>query len=314
MRIFLKKIVFKVFSLCLIIVFTKVILMFLGNLIFEKRPDYFFEKSQISLMDFSKSFNSYNPDILILGNSKALSSINSNEFEKVTRRKCANLSVKASNFEVNYFTLIKHLKNNKAPSELYFEISFFSFDKNRLNSKYQTDSFFFGNLVDDYNISFKWNEWIKLFDINKEIDNFLRMIFLNHSFDYYGNRNLNCSEVQIKKFNKNKYLQTFPEGLALIDNNQLDYLKKIKNLCKEKKIRISFYSAPESQEYYSIQTNPNEAIDVIKKIFPNSDYFDFRPQGKYFDYSNTKLLGDSHHVACTNTFTHYFVKEVGIVN
>lgn len=310
MQVFLKKIVLKVFLLCFIIVFIKVTLMFSGNLFLEKRPDYFFEKSQISMIDFSKSFSSYNPDILVLGNSKALSSISSYEVEKITGRKCANLSVKASNFEVNYFTLIKHLENNKAPSELYFEISFFSFDKNRLSSKYQTDSFLFSNLFDGYNISLKWNDLKKLFDINKEIGNFLRMTFFNHSFDYYGDRNLNCSEVQLKKFNKNKYLQTFPKGLALVDNNQLDYLKRIKKLCEENNIRITFYSAPESEEYYMSQTNPNEAIDIINKLFPKNDYLDFRPKGKYFDYNNYNLLSDSHHIACTNRFTRRFVQEV----
>lgn len=61
-----------------------------------------------------------NPDVLVLGDSKALGGVDPDLFEEITNKKMLNLAIPAIQPAAQYYLLEKYLANNPEPKEIYY--------------------------------------------------------------------------------------------------------------------------------------------------------------------------------------------------
>ncbi len=260
--------------------------------------------------DFNSAFDSKDADVLALGNSKLLSALCNQTYNKLTDKKLYNLGVAASNISVSRLILESYLnRTNKLPEMILLEVSWFTFNPNRTG---------FNKISGDLLI-----KDIKLVRYTFQYDNLFRYYFIS-SFNQYikkrNNKSLSWNmekrdsyDTKIYELNHESFKSLFPNNKAGIDKKLLADFNAFVDLCKKNNITLILFSAPEDEEYCLLQKDRN----MIYKIFYDTEsryknvyYLNYTLGGKYYNKSFENWLYNSHHIQANDLFTKKLLYDI----
>jgi hypothetical protein len=262
---------------------------------------------------FYKDFSDYlnntgDADILVIGNSKALSSLSSSILNSQLDKKTYNMAYRAANLIFTKDLLNSYLKNSlRKPSICVLEVSWCSFS-NSLTS-YPNDK---PQLV----IKLKnFKEIIKAMRDNRSsiIEEAIENIRSDRNSKYTdwwdGDPKKSAWIFNPNKFKVEDMSKVYSKLEAGIDEELFQSYLDIINTCKKNKIKLILYSAPVAPIYASFHKDKalvNAAI--LKSVQDNQlEYFDFTVGGQYYAKEMDNLLYDSQHVRRSDVFTKLFL-------
>ena len=264
-------------------------------------------------LEFDKAFRrSLQKPNIILGNSRALSSIDSSLIEKLSNSKFYHLGYRTSSLKNAYYTLQAFLVRNSEVENVILEVSWFSFNNSRLNTRYKhlIDLFpyveckysFLQNVPTFFYIDFTSHYYSSLFERN------LGGYSKNYSSRFKTSKNsTNTPRVKIQKF-----YNLFPKGIAGVNEEYFQYYQKIIQLTVKKNVNLILFTSPETKEYVDLQRDRNSILDIYSssaRKYDNVHYFNFAPYGEYYNKKNHYIFSDSHHLSNPTAFTYDFYEK-----
>ena len=305
MKYFLKKIV--LFSIKPILLIT--ILLFFTNQIHEYSPSTAYYSDE-----FNKAFNQKDFELIAIGNSKLLSSIDKKVLEEKLTFKSAILGYSSSNISISKLTLESYL--NKClikPKLVLLEVSWFTFNKERTHFHRISGDLF----LKDFKL---WQNYLKYYpEINNKIGKSITKTLKNSIIKSQDDRNYD--EKFLKKtpylkeysFEKEKFEIVFPNYIAGIDDLLLKDFESIVKMCLNNNIHLILYSAPEDEEYSKMQKDNKEVKDIFIKTALNSStvsFLDYTLGGELWDKKHEMWLKNSHHINENDLFTKTLSKDI----
>lgn len=299
-----------------ILIFGLIIILLVSFLLFILNKNHkYLATDMYYANEFNSAFKNKNYELLVLGNSKALASIDKKTLERTTGLKSSILAYSSANLSVSKLTLESYLNNYLVkPKIVLLEVSWFSFNNKRTDlhsvsaELFLNDKKLFSNILKYYP------------KILYNLRSVLKKQILNHI--YPKNQNIsfksrfNIEKTPFKKsysFIKKDMISTFPEYIAGIDKLLLDDFNSILNLCNKNNIQLILFTAPEDEEYSSFQIDQK----IIKEIFINAStdnlnikYLDYSLNGKLWDKKYEYWLRNSHHINENDLFTDELIKNV----
>ena len=261
------------------------------------------DSENFSRGDYIKAFlNNDRPELLVMGNSKSLTSIDLNILETNTSKKSLHLGYIGASLSTIKLILESYLDQNKTPDYLLLEVSWFSFN--------QTRTSFHPSLIGDLLIhdmslfkeSFNYPELYRLYC--------KRLIYyLTNSYDKKVTLEIdrNVHGPQSKNiFNINQFEMLFPDHNAGINPRLLKDYYSIINICKSNNIELFLYTAPEMLEYVKMQKDRNNILNVFystARYNSKIHYLNYTPGGEYYSERFNNQLTDSHHLGDPKDFT-----------
>ena len=262
--------------------------------------------------EFNNAFTNKDNDLIAIGNSKLLASLDKSILQNGTNFKSAILGYSESNISVSRLTLEAYLdKCIKKPKIVLFEVSWFSFNSKRTGLKNITGDLQLKDLS-LFKYFFRYGrkssnnyfQALKKQILYAELDT--SIIFGNH-----GRRNI--TNKKNYKFDLLTFNKIFPTHFAGSDNVLKEDFNSIVSLCKKNDIELILYTAPEDKEYSLAQKDRN----VIKKVFNDLSllnetiiYLDYSLGGELYDEKFEYWLADSHHIYNNELFTKKLVKDI----
>jgi hypothetical protein len=251
--------------------------------------------------------NNNDADILVIGNSKALSSLSSDVLYSETNKKAYNMSYSGANIEFSRNLLNSYLSNTRhKPLMCILEVSWFSLSTLRTtypHDKPQID-LKIGDVKQIIN-SIRHNRADLVKNIVKRISNKDTAYV-----DWWDGDPKKAGMVfDPDKFNIDEMHKIFPTLEAGVDSRLLKSYYDIISICKNNNIELILYTAPEA----AVFTKNQKDRDIVKNIFiksvrdNNLVYLDFTVEGKYYSRQLDDMLYDSHHIRRTEDFTKLFL-------
>lgn len=261
--------------------------------------------------EFNQAFGEKTSDIIGLGNSKLLSSIDKQIFEDKMKLQMSILGYSSANLSVSRLTLESYLRNciNK-PQIVLLEVSWFSFNEERTGFHAITGDL----LLEDFTL-FKhifryspnlWNnfkqalkEQMKINDNNLDVSYESRFSTKN---PFEKNYSFNIKDFEV----------AFPNHQAGINELLLEDFYSIINTCKENNILLILYTAPEGKEYSLLQKDRNEILNIFYNASnqDNVEYLNYTIGGEYYDDQFELWLQDSHHVNENDLFSSKLAEDI----
>jgi hypothetical protein len=258
-------------------------------------------------------------DVIIIGNSKALSSLSSKVIQDKTDLTTYNLGYSSSNLTISKLTINTYLNSTKhKPKFCILEVSWFSFNGNRTHFHHEIASSLLFKDIEPIKYIYRYPELFQTSCLMLFSD--VKLLFRNDNnkynyIDYSSRFNKPANTI----LDKNEMQKTFPEYKAGIDVDLLRDLEDIISVCNANNVKLVLYDAPESPEYTMSQADKplikQEINKLVKKY--NLNYFDFTIDGKYWHDEYNSLLSDSHHLINPDKFTIDFISvmsSAGIFN
>jgi hypothetical protein len=254
--------------------------------------------------------NNSDADILIIGNSKALSSLSSAVLYSETNKKTYNMSYAGANIEFTRNLLNSYLnKTQHKPTMCILEVSWFSFSTLRTSyphDKPQLDL----KIADAKQIinSIRHNRADVIKNIVKRI--------LNKGTAYVdwwdGDPKKAGMVFEPDKFNRDEMHKIFPTLEAGVDGRLLKSYYDIITICKNNNIELIVYTAPEASVYIQNQKDRGAVKNLIINSARDNDlvYLDFTEDGNCYSRQLDDMLYDSHHVRRTEDFTKLFLETL----
>jgi len=259
-------------------------------------------------------------DVIILGNSKALSSLSSQVITSVTGLTAYNLAISSADLLTSKLTVETYLKNCTVPPRYCFlEVSWFSFNgmRTELKSSFAAD-LAFNDLQPMYycyvypailqKMVLK-SEAGMISSLNKLTDYALmpevspQKKYLDYSLKF-------TSSASGAVFDRKEMLKIFPNQKAGISSLLYSALGDIARLCIANNVQLILYTAPELPEYTREQLDKEVVKQRIRAVAAkyHARYLDFTVDGNYWDPAFVGELTDSHHLNNPVHFTRYFVR------
>lgn len=246
--------------------------------------------------EFNKAFNKLDYDLIGLGNSKFLSSIDSTVLERELNLRPALLAYSSSNISISKLTLEAYLnKCIKTPSVVLLEVSWFSFNDKRTGfSKVSGDLF-----LEDYHIVsslFRYPDAIVNLS-NSSKREIISFIIPTKDVDY-GKRAFSSNENFDNAFSEENFNKLFPTGRAGIDSILFEDFYSIVNLCRDNGIVLILFNAPEGEKYASLQKDNKQIVTIFSAAseIDNVFYFDYTKGGSLYQERYESWLRNSHHL------------------
>jgi hypothetical protein len=246
-------------------------------------------------------------EIIVIGNSKALSSVSSVELYQQFNRKTYNLAYRIANLNFTENILKSYIKSSlRKPTICILEMSWFSFSNSRTSYPH-----------DKPQLDLKNKDYTQLFtsmtknraDIIKKATIVLFNIKGEKYIDWWdGDPNKAPTVFDVKQFRIDEMKKVFPELESGIDKSLLQSFYEIISICKKNNIKLVLYTAPEAPIFTSFQKDKN----IIKKIIVDSatlnnlEYYDFTVDGVFYNKELDSMLYDSQHIRKSIEFTKYF--------
>lgn len=263
--------------------------------------------------EFNKAFTERNADLVAIGNSKLLSSLDKDVLQKELQLTPSILGYSSANIAISRLTLESYLdKCRVVPKVVLLEVSWFTFNENRTSFH----SISGGLLLEDYKLfstMFRYDSHMYhnlSRTLNKQILGF---------FTHFANDSYECTfeerspQVKGYSFDIADFEKVFPTHKAGINPLFLEDFYYIVDLCRKKNIQLILYTAPEDKEYTLLQEDRAE----VKKIFTdlakseaNSMFLDYTFGGDLYNEKFELWLRDSHHINEKDLFTHVLAQDI----
>lgn len=260
-----------------------------------------FEKALEDAQDF---------ELIALGNSKLLASIDKKTLESQLQLKSAILGCSSANISTTRLTLESYLnKHQTKPKTLLLEVSWFSFNANRTNfhslsgNLFLTDiklwryfSRYFPKIIDRIRSAIKGQ-------IAQKIGTF-------QPINYDARRKKSSPNSKDYQFKVEYFEVTFPDHKAGVESLLLDDFYEIIKTCQIHNILLILYTAPEDRAYQSLQIDRKMIKSIFKKAANNSSVF-------YLDYTEDLWkkeyefwLKNTHHINENKLFTKVLTNDI----
>ncbi|MGJ0493406.1 hypothetical protein [Aliarcobacter cryaerophilus] len=241
--------------------------------------------------------NKFKPNTIILGGSR-VHYLNPKDLEKYTQDRVYNLGLQFATLEEQYYFL-KHSLENFPINNVLIGLNFYTFDEN-----FKDNSSDFNRAIFEkgFNSFYKLKHYLEI-----PLFKYLNYVIPNNDKNpYYENGAISFyHQEQVIKNNDKSYMwestlehyrKTY-QNYNVIGNSNLEYYKKIVELCKEYNINLKvFTTAVHSSQLKLIEeTNTLDLFDIwkneIASIFP---FWDFMTENSVT--SNEELYIDSSHI------------------
>lgn len=227
-------------------------------------------------------------DYAIIGSSRVMNMFNTTVIDSSLDTKGINLGYGGAGFKFNYLSLYIFLENNSL-QELFLQVDPFELYNSRTYKQPKLDHFFFGYLNDenifqslnDYHgqsklLVYKYMPIFGMIEYNPvyNLPNFLRSFSSHSRYDSLNGAWLINELDEFIPPAKNIFLKSNNQTLT----KDLKYLKKIIELCKEKNIKLNFFTAPiYSYDYYFLDKYPKFEKDINEIVYDyDLKYYDFK--------------------------------------
>lgn len=284
-------------------------IIFIGRFVahHQFRPSKMYYSSE-----FDSAFKERNSEIIAIGNSKLLSSIDKEVLEEQLKFKTSILGYSSSNISVSRLTLEAYLHNCiTKPKIVLLEVSWFTFNKDRTTFHTIT-----GDLVleDPFLLKYLFRYSPRFWDNFKEtlkqqkrkqIDS----LNINYSSRFGEKKPLSKDYT----FKYKDFEVVFPTHNAGIENLLLEDFYKIVELCKDNNILLILYTAPEDEEYSLAQKDRKTIMNIFYNISSKEEqiiYLDYTLGGKYYNKQFELWLQNSHHINENDLFTKKLTDDV----
>lgn len=264
--------------------------------------------------EFNSAFREGDFELIALGNSKLLSSLDKTVLEEQLKLRTVILGYSSSDISISRLTLESYLnKCVTKPKVVLLEVSWFTFNKKRTTFHSISGDLFLNDIK-------LWNKIPRYYP--EIIENFRKVIIkqLYSKFnaipyiDYSSKINKSSPNTRDYKFEYEGFEDIFPNCMAGIDSLLLEDFKSVIELCRKNEIHLVMYTAPEDEEYSSLQKD----IDLIKSVFLNAVkkndrlvwYLDYTTGGDLFDKKYELWLSNSHHINERDLFTFVLTKDI----
>lgn len=293
--------------------------LFVGSLIilisyfFISHKHTFIPNNMYYCNEFNKAFKNGNYDLIAIGNSKLLSSIDGNVLKKELKLSNAILGYSSSDMSISKLTLKSYLDICKIkPKFLLLEVSWFSFNNVRTGFHLIDGNLF---LTDPLLFRYFFRYYPKSFnDIKSRTFTQIKYSFIKPKYIDYSSRHNNVKDINTKTyvFNKKNFFKIFPNQKAGINNLLLNDFYDIIKTCEENKIKVILYTAPEDKEYVSMQKDRSKIFDIFYNMSkrPYVTYLNYTVGGNLYKEDYEKWLENSHHLNENTLFTKVLIKDI----
>jgi len=263
--------------------------------------------------EFDDAFLKQDYELVAIGNSRLLASIDKSVLEKELNLKTALLGYSSANISISFLILESYLNNcSTLPKVIILEVSWVTFDENRT-----AFHAFSGDLMikDTRLVKYIFRYWPKL------LQNYIASIF-NQIKPNLSNKTSITFESRSEKsnpqeksyiFEKNTFEKIFPSHVSGMSNLLIEDFYSIVDLCKKNNLQLILYSSPEDKDYSLLQENKVEIIKIFNDISSskNNIYFlDYTMGGNLYDKKFEYWLRDSDHINDNDLFTLKLTQDI----
>lgn len=280
------------------------LIIIFGSLLFVNNTFRFLPSDLYYYNEFNKVFTEKDYDLVAIGNSKLLASIDKSALSKELNLKSAILGYSSGNISISKLTLESYLNNcTKKPKVILLEVSWFTFNNKRTGFHNFAGELF----LNDFKLWCHINKYYP--DIkNKITQRFFRQMLAKV-----------CPEKEVSyktkshsgklKFSLHEFEQLFPDHYAGIDSSLFEDYNSIVEMCRENHIQLILYTSPESEKYVRNQKDREKIIRIFEKT-PDVLYFNYAFYGSHWENKFEQWLIDSHHLAESYQFTEILSKDI----
>lgn len=288
------------------------ILLFLGTVFILSEIHEFKPSTYFHYKEFNSAFIERDYELIAIGNSKLLQSLDKDILQKKINLKTVILGFTAANISVSRLTLEAYLNRCvKKPKVVLFEVSWFSFNPNRTHLYDIT-----GDLQLTDPSLFKY-----IFRYGKKYrNNYFKAIKRQILYSKLNINNNSVKPNNENNFNKKNYNfdlvsfeKVFPTHFAGFDKILLEDFNKIVSICKKNDIELILYTSPEDSEYSLNQIDRKEVKQVFYNLSSTNEkiiYLDYTLGGALYNEKFEFWLEDSHHIYENELFTEKLVKDI----
>lgn len=261
--------------------------------------------------EYNESFTNGNKELIAIGNSKLLSSLNKTVIEKKLDVSMANLGYSSANISISKLVLETYLDRCIIqPKYVLLEVSWFTFNKRRTNFHAVSGDLFLKNnsLYKYFNMYPKAYTNLKS-TITLQVKN---LVFKTQDIDYSIIKK-NKSSFNKLTFNRINFENNFPNHKAGNDSKLRQDFNEIVNLCTSNGIILILYTAPESEAFFKLQKDNTKIIKTYTEVAKINDsivYLNYTYGGKLYNKEHEKWLYDSQHIYEDTMFTEILVSDI----
>jgi hypothetical protein len=273
--------------------------------------DFFYEK-KVKLIYIEKpsyiiSCSNKNYDYIVGGSSRVHNNFNSNLFDSLTKLSGFNIGYGGSAMSQNYLTLYLFLKNGNTIKNYLQQIEDNFLMDPKVAFTYPFQDYFFMPYIGDDNVDECYNSNTPL--IKFYIWKYLPFVKYSEFNNYYGLKKIvtptkiDSDMLKFKGYVKldTKHKEGFPatdykaiNKLVAVDESNIYYLNKMRDLCLKNNINFIIYSSPLHQKSYLAYKPENLHSALINYVTNNNvKYFNFMLdkafQGDSLFYDETHL-------------------------
>lgn len=264
--------------------------------------------------EFNKAFKNKDYELIALGNSKLLSSIDAIVLNKNLNLRSVNLGYSSSDISISKLTLETYL--NKClvkPKVVLLEVSWFTFNTNR--------TFFHPFAGDLFLVDYKMFKYftkyypLTLQSVKSSSFDQIKSYMTPTSYIDYNSLLQKDTNPQVKDytFNNETFEALFPTHNAGVNTRLLEDFNSLVSICKKNKIKLILYTAPEDEEYSDLQYDRNQIKNIFHSTDKNYDhvlYLDYTKGGRLYDKKYEYWLYDSHHINEKSLFTNILSNDI----
>lgn len=263
--------------------------------------------------EFNKAFKEKDFDVIVIGNSKVLSSIEKGVLDSRLNSKSAILGFSSANISISKLTLESYLnKCLSKPKVIFLEVSWFTFNKNRTHFHDISGDLFLRDFL-LWRYFFRYYPKI-LLNIKYSFNRNIKHIIKNESKNLdYSKRNILTNIKEDYVFDQKEFEKVFPTHIAGIDEFLLEDFMKIVELANSLNIKLILFSAPENKNYSLLQKDNLEIKSKFEETalaHKNIFYFDYTYGGKYWLETFESWLKDSQHLNEGKLFTERLLSDL----
>lgn len=289
-----------------------VLLLVLGYILFSSLHE--FTPSDMYYHDeFNKAFTERNSELLALGNSKLLSSLDKDVLQEKLQLTSSILGYSSANISISRLTLESYLHTCLVPPKVVLlEVSWFTFNENRTIFH----SISGGLLLRDYRLfssAFRYAPQM-YHNVSRTIQRqILDWLGHSHTTSYHAAFEERNPSIKGYSFDMADFEKVFPTHCAGINPLLLEDFYSIVELCKHNGIQLILYTAPEDKEYTLLQKDRSEVKEIFTTL-ANSEsnivFLDYTLGGDLYNEAFELWLRDSHHMNEKDLFTATLAQDI----
>jgi len=264
--------------------------------------------------EFNQAFENRNYQLIALGNSKLLSSIDVNVLNRKLSIKSVNLGYISSDISISKLILESYLdKCTIKPKIVLLEVSWFTFNTNRtFFHPISGDLFLVDHKLFKYFTRYypSFLHSVKLSSLAQIKSHIMPPTYVDYG---YIMKKASSSGIKDYIFDFESFEEIFPTHEAGVNNRLLEDFNSIISVCNRNEIELILYTAPEDEEYSNLQRDRNLIKDIFyssAKEFDNVFYLDYTQGGKLYKKIYENWLYDSHHINDKELFTNILSDEI----